>query len=290
MIVIDFPSAWAQSSDDYLEKGLKLHDQLRHSSLGSTAFAPHAPYTVSDEALKKIRILADELDVPIHMHVHETKHEVDSAFQQFNQRPLQRLHDLGLLSSSFLAVHMTQLSSDEIRLFAQTGAHIVHCPESNLKLASGFCPVAECLAAGINVALGTDGAASNNDLNMLNELRTAAILAKAVANNASAVPAMTALQMATINGAKALSLDHETGSLVVGKAADVIAIDLSHLETQPLYCPLSACVYAVNRQQISDVWIAGKRLLKQGNLTTINVAELMVRIADWQQRLYRIKI
>jgi 5-methylthioadenosine/S-adenosylhomocysteine deaminase len=285
MIVIDFPTVWAQNSDDYIEKGLKLHDQLRHSSLCTTAFAPHAPYTVSDDPLKKIRIFADELDVPIHMHVHETKHEVEDAQQNKGQRPLQRLHELGLINSSFMAVHMTQLNDEEIELFAQTGAHIIHCPESNLKLASGFCPVAQCISAGINVALGTDGAASNNDLDMFGEMRTAALLAKAVAGNASAVPAMTALRMATINGAKALGLEQETGSLTIGKAADVISVDLSYLETQPLYCPVSACVYSASRQQVTDVWVAGKRLLKQRSLTTINFTELMTKAAEWQRRL-----
>jgi len=180
---------------------------------------------------------------------------------------------------------MTQLNDAEISLFAESGAHIVHCPESNLKLASGFSPVAQCIAAGINVALGTDGAASNNDLDMLGEMRTAALLGKAIANDASAIPAMTALRMATINGAKALGLDDEIGSLSIGKTADVIAIDLSQLETQPLFCPISQIVYAANRQQVTDVWVAGKRLLKQRQLTTLDIDALKTKIADWQQRL-----
>jgi 5-methylthioadenosine/S-adenosylhomocysteine deaminase len=285
MIVIDFPSVWAQNSEEYIEKGLALHEQLRLSDLCSTAFAPHAPYTVADEPLQKIRTLADELELPIHMHVHETLHEVEQAQAQTGQRPLQRLHELGLLNPLLIAVHMTQLSDGEISLFAGSGAHIVHCPESNLKLASGFCPVAKCLAAGINVALGTDGAASNNDLDMFGEMRTAALLGKAVAGDASAIPAMTALRMATINGAKALGLDNEIGSLSIGKAADVIAIDLMHLETQPLYCPVSQIVYAASRQQVTDVWVAGRRLLKQRQFTTINNDELKIKIAEWQQRL-----
>ena len=285
MIVIDFPSAWAQNSDEYIEKGLALHEQLRLSDLCSTAFAPHAPYTVSDEPLQKIRTLADELELPIHIHLHETHHEVEQAQAQTGQRPLQRLQELGLVNPSLIAVHMTQLTDEEISLFAESGAHIVHCPESNLKLASGFCPVARCLAAGINVALGTDGAASNNDLDMLGEMRTAALLGKAVAGDASAITAMTALRMATINGAKAMGLDTCCGSLSVGKAADVIAIDLSYLETQPLYCPVSQIVYAASRQQVTDVWVAGKRLLKQRQLTTINIDDLKAKIAEWQQRL-----
>jgi 5-methylthioadenosine/S-adenosylhomocysteine deaminase len=285
LIVIDFPSVWAQDSDGYIEKGLALHEQLRLSGLCSTTFAPHAPYTVSDGPLQKIKTLADELELPVHIHVHETLHEVEQAQAETGQRPLQRLQGLGLLNPSLIAVHMTQLSDEEISLFAEAGAHIVHCPESNLKLASGFCPVAKCLAAGINVALGTDGAASNNDLDMFGEMRAAALLGKAVAGNAGAIPAMTALRMATINGAKALGLDDCCGSLSVGKAADVIAIDLSDLETQPLYCPVSQIVYAASRRQVTDVWVAGRQLLKQRRLTTLNVDELKVKIADWQGRL-----
>ena len=285
LIVIDFPTVWAQNSDDYIAKGLALHDQLRLSDLCTTAFAPHAPYTVSDEPLQKIKTLADELELPIHIHVHETLHEVEQAKMQTGLRPLQRLENLGLLNPSLIAVHMTQLTDKEISRFAESGAHIVHCPESNLKLASGFCPVARCLAAGINVALGTDGAASNNDLDMFGEMRTAALLGKAVAGDASAIPAMTALRMATINGAKALGLDDCCGSLTVGKAADVIAVDLSPLETQPLYCPVSQIVYAASRQQVTDVWVAGKRLLKQRQLTTISKDDLKEKIALWQRRL-----
>ncbi|MDD5268529.1 MAG: TRZ/ATZ family hydrolase [Methylococcales bacterium] len=285
LIVIDFPSAWAQDAEEYIEKGLALHDQLRLSGLCTTAFAPHAPYTVSDEPLQKIRTLADELELPVHIHLHETHHEVEQSQAQSGQRPLQRLHELGLVNPSLIAVHMTQLTGEEISLFAESGAHIVHCPESNLKLASGFCPVARCLSAGINVALGTDGAASNNDLDMFGEMRTAALLGKAIAADASAVPAMTALRMATINGAKALGLDACCGSLSPGKSADVIAIDLNTLETQPLYCPVSQIVYAASRQQVTDVWVAGKRLLTKRQLMTLNVGDLKAKIAEWQQRL-----
>ncbi|MDO9105434.1 MAG: TRZ/ATZ family hydrolase [Methylovulum sp.] len=285
LIVFDFPTIWAEHSDAYIEKGLALYDRMRHQPLISTTFAPHAPYTVSDGPLEKIRTLSDELDRPIHIHVHETLHEVEQAQQDNGKRPLQRLHELGLVNPSLMAVHATQLTDAEIAMLAEAGAHIVHCPESNLKLASGFCPVARCIAAGINVALGTDGAASNNDLDMFGEMRTAALLGKAVAGDASAVPAMTVLRMATINGAKALGLEHEIGSLSVGKAADVIAIDLNLLETRPLYCPVSQIVYAASRQQVTDVWVAGKRLLNQRQLTTINLDELTAKVAQWQQRL-----
>ena len=280
LIMIDFPTAWADGPEQYIEKGLALHDELRHEPLIRTPFAPHAPYTVSDEPLRQISTLADELNLPIHMHVHETQHEVSQG-----QRPLKRLHDLGLINPAFIAVHMTQLSTGEINKFAQSGAHIVHCPESNLKLASGFCPVQKCLDAGINVALGTDGAASNNDLDMLGEMRTAALLAKGVAQDASAVTAATALRMATLNGAKALGIADITGSLTPGKAADICAIDLSAIEAQPLYNATTQIVYAATRNQVSDVWVAGKRCLKNRQLTTLNLPDLKNKIAEWQQKL-----
>ena len=285
LIVIDFPSIWAKNSDEYIEKGVALYHELHVHELISTPFAPHAPYTVSNEPLERINALAKDLDLPVHIHLHETAYEVESALEQHGQRPLQRLHDLGLVNDSLIAVHATQLTDEDIQLLADAGASVVHCPESNLKLASGFCPVAKCLAAGVNVALGTDGAASNNDLDMLGEMRTAALIGKAVANDASAIPAMTALRMATINGAKALGLDKKIGSLEIGKAADVIAIDLSDLETQPLYCPISQIVYAANRSQVTDVWVAGKQLLTSRHLTTFNLAELKTISAKWQARL-----
>ena len=285
LIVIDFPTIWADYSDAYIEKGLALHDQLRHKPLITTTFSPHAPYTVSDEPLLRIRELAAKLNIPIHIHLHETEHEIKEQLEKTNQTPLQRLDQLGLLGSSFMGVHMTQLSEDDIDLIAKKGVHIIHCPESNLKLASGFCPVADCLKQGINVALGTDGAASNNDLDMFGEMRTAALLAKGVSKDASAIPAMTALKMATINGAKALGIDDKTGSLAIGKEADMIAIDLDQIETLPLFDPVSHIVYAASRHQVSDVWIAGKQLLKDRQLTTIDEADLKSRIIKWQEKL-----
>lgn len=285
LIVFDFPTIWAEHADAYLAKGLALHEQLRHERLITTSFAPHAPYTVSDEPLRKMLTFADEMDLSIHMHLHETRHEVLEQQQKTGQTPLQRMQDLGLLTPSFMAVHMTQLDESEILQYAETGGHIIHCPESNLKLASGFCPVAACLDAGINIALGTDGAASNNDQDMLAEMRVAALLAKGVSGRADALPAMQALKMATINGAKALGLDAEIGSLRPGKAADVVAIDLSDVETQPVFNPLAQIVYAVSRHQVSDVWVAGRKLLNKRQLIGTDLNDLRQRAAAWQQRL-----
>jgi 5-methylthioadenosine/S-adenosylhomocysteine deaminase len=285
LILIDFPTAWAKDADEYLLKGEQVHDKYRHNSHIHTAFAPHAPYTVSDEPLQRINVLAEELDIPVHMHIHETADEVSQSEEQHGKRSIQRLHELGLLSPRLLAVHMTQLTKDEIALLSAQGVHVVHCPESNLKLASGFCPVSDLLQEDINVALGTDGAASNNDLDMLGEMRTAALLAKGTSGNSSILPAYQALEMATINGAKALGIDHITGSLTKGKAADVIAIDLDAIESQPLYDPISHIVYAANRNQVSDVWVAGKQLLKDRELTSIEEKSVLNKSREWQEKI-----
>ena len=285
MIVVDFPTAWASGPDEYLSKGLKLYDSLRNEPLVHAAFAPHAPYTVSDEPLIRLRTLAEELDCPIHMHLHETADEVRQGRASHGMRPLKRLQQLDLLGPHFIAVHMTQLDDEEIDGFAQFGGSVVHCPESNLKLASGFCPVAKLLEAGINVALGTDGPASNNDLDVLGEMKTAALLAKGVAGDARAVPAATALRMATLNGAKALGLDQEIGSLEIGKSADIVALNLSEIETQPLFDPISDLVYAASRHQVSDVWVAGRRLLNKRELTTLDRANIVARAVAWRERL-----
>lgn len=285
MIVVDFPTVWANDPDDYLQKGLALHEELRNDPLVTLAFAPHAPYTVSNDPLLRIGALAAELDKPIHTHLHETRDELDQSRKQFGMSPVRRLHQLGLLGPSLMAVHMTQLGTEEIELIADHGVHVVHCPESNLKLASGFCPVAKLVAAGVNVAIGTDGAASNNDLDIMGEMRTAALLAKAVAEDASAIPARTALRMATLNGAKALGLDDEIGSLERGKSADITAIRLDGLETQPLFDPISDLVYAASRHQVSDVWVAGRRLLRSRELTTLDLPELLHKAAAWRLKL-----
>lgn len=281
LITLDFPTAWAANADEYISKGVVLHDQLRDDPLVTTIFGPHAPYTVSDAPLKKIRTLATELGIGIHMHVHETAGEVAMAVQASGQRPWQRLKELELLGPDFVAVHMTQLTDAEIAEAAELGVHVAHCPESNLKLASGFCPVGKLLKAGVNVAIGTDGAASNNDLDLFGELKTAALLAKAVAGDAETLPAHAALHMATLAGAKALMLDEQIGSLVAGKQADFIAVNLADSNTQPVYNVLSHLAYAVNSRQVSDVFVAGKALLRGGLLTTLDADALHAKAAVW---------
>ena len=285
MIVIDFPSNWAADQNDYFDKGLQVHDQYKDHPLIQAAFAPHAPYSVSDEPLQRIQMLADELDVPIHMHVHETVDEINIGMENHQCRPIERLHKLGLLSPSLMAIHMTQLTPDEIQLVSETGTQVVHCPQSNLKLASGFCPVDKLVENNINVALGTDSAASNNNLDMLNEMQTAALLAKGVSANAESLPAIQALRMATINGAKALGIDNETGSLEAGKSADITAIDMKRIGTEPVYNPVSQIVYASQSADISDVWIAGKQVLKKRQLTLMDEKDIIEKARYWQKRI-----
>ncbi|HFD39949.1 MAG TPA: TRZ/ATZ family hydrolase [Anaerolineae bacterium] len=285
MIMIDFPTVWAANADEYISKGTQVRDRFRNHPLIDAAFAPHAPYTVSDAPLSKAITLADQMDVQIHMHIHETADEVATSVDQQGRRPLARLDELGLLTPRLLAVHMTQLEEAEIDTLARRGVNVVHCPESNLKLASGFCPVARLTEAGVNVALGTDGAASNNDLDMIGEMRTAALLAKAVAADAAAIPAATALRMATLNGARALGIDAETGSLVTGKAADICAIHLGGLDSQPIYNPVSQLVYATGRDKVTDVWVAGRHVVKESVLTTLDEDAIHAKARAWGEKI-----
>lgn len=284
-VIIDFPTAWAKTSDEYFERACEVHDQWRDDPLIGIAFAPHAPYTVNDANFERVRMLSDQLDVPVHLHTHETAQEIADSLKQYGQRPLARLDRLGLVNDRLIAVHMTQLTDAEIHLCAERGVSVVHCPESNLKLASGFCPACALQRAGVNLAIGTDGCASNNDLDMFSENRTAAILAKAVANDATALDAASTLRAATLGGARALGFGEKIGSIEVGKQADLICVDLSALETQPLHNVLSQLVYATGRQQVSDVWIAGQRKLEQRVLVDMDVDALVANARQWRERI-----
>lgn len=283
--VLDFPVPGAEDIDAALCEGLPLFEQLRNHPRIRMAFGPHAPYTVGDANLVRVRDLASEFSAGIQMHVHETAAEVSAAEQASGERPLTRLARLGLLGPHFQAVHMTQIDASDIALLQSSGAHVLHCPESNLKLASGFCPVEQLWQAGINVAIGTDGAASNNDLDLLGETRTAALLAKAVSGSATALSAHNALRMATLNGARALGMGDEVGSLEVGKAADLVAFDLSGLAQQPLYDPVSQLIYASSRDCVRHAWVAGEQLLDDRRLLRQDEAQLLATAHAWQARL-----
>lgn len=287
--VMNVPNKWAKNEDEYCQKALDAYQNRQEHPLITYAVAPHAPYTNSDRSLTLAKQLADDHGLRMHMHVHETQAEIDMELKAHNKRPLQRLHDLGLLDKRFIAVHMVHLTEDEITLCSKQGIHVAHCPESNMKLASGEPQIQAYMDAGINVSLGTDGAASNNDLDMFGELRTASFLAKLAAKNPTALAAADALKMATLNGAKALGLDDKIGSIEKGKQADLIAINMNHLFTQPIYNPMSHLVYAVNRLQVSDTWIAGKHLLDKGNFTQLDLDKTIADANQWAKQCDRYK-
>ncbi|HWD21799.1 MAG TPA: TRZ/ATZ family hydrolase [Burkholderiales bacterium] len=287
MIVIEFPSAYASDPADYLRKGLELRDRSRDEPLASFCFAPHAPYTVSDASFRQIATLAGELDIGVHVHLHETAGEVERSVVEHGVRPLQRLRRLGLLGPQLIAVHAVHLLPEEIELLGRHGCSVVHCPSSNLKLASGFAPVAAMAAAGVNVALGTDGAASNNRLDMFQEMRTAALLAKAVAGDAQTLPAHAALQAATLNGARALGIDATVGSIQPGKAADLVAVEMRAPELMPVYDPISQLVYSAGREHVTHVWVAGKPAVHEGALQNPVFGALYARAQVWQNSLAR---
>lgn len=285
MVLFDFPTPWAQDADEYIRKGLAVRDEFKSNPSLMFPFAPHAPYTVCDDNLRNMQRIANELDIPVHTHLHETAGEIDDAIKSTGKRPFERFEELGLLGPGLMVAHMTQLTDEEIRKTAEYGVHVLHCPESNLKLASGFCPVARLREAGVNVALGTDGAASNNDLDMLGEMRSMALLAKGVSGKPTAIDAATALEIATMGGARALGLDSDIGSLETGKWADMVAVDLAAPATSPVYNPISQLVYAASRDQVSHVWIAGRAKLDNGQLRDIEQAEVLRKAENWRQRI-----
>lgn len=283
--VMDFATNWASDADDYIHKGLMLRDDYRSHPRIRIAFGPHAGYTVADAPLKRIAMLAEELQAPVQIHLHETAAEVIQAVDATGIRPIDRLLELGVLTPLTQCVHMTQLSDGDLDVLQQSGASVVHCPESNLKLASGICPVQRLLERGINVALGTDGAASNNDLDMFGEINTAALIGKIAAHDAAALPAWQLLHMATLGGAKVLGLDAQIGSLEPGKAADLIAVQLDELDTAPLYDLAAHLVYSNRRSRVTHAWVDGKNLMQDGKLTTLNTAEIRGRALRWQERI-----
>jgi 5-methylthioadenosine/S-adenosylhomocysteine deaminase len=285
MIAIEFPTAYATDAEDYLARGIATRDALRGEPLLSFCFAPHAPYTVSDATFARIRTYAQQLDTPIHVHLHETLQEIADSEAAFGMRPIERLDRLGLIGAETIAVHAVHLDDRDIETLARRGAHVAHCPSSNLKLASGFAPVTRLAAAGVNIGLGTDSAASNNRLDLFSELRLASLLAKAVSGSAEALPAFAAIEMATLGGARALGLDSRIGTLEPGKAADIIALDLSALELQPCYDPMSHLAYAAGREQVTDVWVAGQRCLKDRRPTRTDMDTLAADVSFWRSQL-----
>jgi 5-methylthioadenosine/S-adenosylhomocysteine deaminase len=285
MIAIEFPTRYAADADDYLAKGLAVRDRYSDEALLGFSLAPHAPYTVADKTFEKLATLAAQLEVPIHMHIHETAHEIEESLKLHGVRPIERLRRLGLLSPQLIAVHAVHLDPAEIELLAREGCHIAHCPTSNMKLGSGIPPIAAAQARGVNFGLGTDGAASNNRLDMFHEIRHAALLAKAATLNAEALDAHSVLGAATLGGAKALGQEAHIGSLLPGKAADLCAVRLDEWTMQPCYDPASHLVYAAGREQVTHTWVAGKLVMNGGIPTQIDVSELLDIAGLWHTRL-----
>jgi 5-methylthioadenosine/S-adenosylhomocysteine deaminase len=284
IIAIEFPTAYASDPDDYIQKGLAARDALKEESRLSFCMAPHAPYTVSDRTFERMLVLAEELDLPIHLHVHETQVEIEGSLAAHGKRPLARLQALGLLGPRLIAVHSVHLDDAEIAAMARANVSIAHCPSSNLKLASGFAPVATLLEHGVNIGLGTDGAASNNRLDMFQEMRLAALLAKGVSGRAEAMPAARALTAATLGGARALGLDQRIGSLLPGKQADLCAVRLDGPGLVPCYDPISHLTYAAGRENVTHVWVDGRLLVNERRLITINVGDLYKNTHLWQNK------
>lgn len=285
LMVVDNETVWARNADECISKGLAVFDQYKHDEKLSFSFAPHAPYTVSKATLERLNTLSFELSMNIHIHLHETVEETSQYLKLNGLRPVEELKNIGLLNPQLNAVHMTELNDMEISWLAESGCHVIHCPQSNMKLASGVCPTQQLIEAGVNVAIGTDGSASNNDLDMLAELQSAALLAKVHTSNAEAFPAYQAIYSATMGGAKALGLDSDLGSIEAGKQADLIAIDLNQIETTPVYNPVSQIAYAASREQIKHVWVAGKQLLNNRELTTIDSRSLLKKANQWKIKI-----
>lgn len=283
--ILEMPSAWGQNAEEYFEKGLAVSDEYRHSPLINTAFGPHAPYTVSDESFSRIAMLAEEIDCNIHVHLHETAQEVSASIEQHGMQPIERLNQLGVLSSRTQTVHMTQLDDTAIQVLLDSGASVVHCPTSNLKLASGYCPTAKLLDLGVRVGLGTDGAASNNTLSLFDTLRCAALMAKQQTGSADQLNAVQAFRMATLGGAEVLGIDDQTGSITVGKQADIIAIDTRSPAMQPVYSPLSQLVYTEAASAVSHVWIAGKTKVANRQLVDIDLDALIAKAQWWRNKI-----
>jgi 5-methylthioadenosine/S-adenosylhomocysteine deaminase len=285
LVVLDFPTEYARGPADYLSRARETHAALHAEPGIAVSVAPHAPYTVADDAFRAAVALAEELDVPLHVHVHETEDEIVESMTQYGRRPLARLDALGAVTRRLVAAHGVHLTDAERDLLATRGASVAHCPAANFKLASGFAPVADLVARGVTVGIGTDGAASNNRLDLWSEMRLAALVAKVVAGRADAVPAHQALAMVTCEPARALGMEASIGTITAGKQADLVAVDLSAPELQPCFDPVSHLVYAAGREHVSHVWVAGMPVVVDHVLQRLRAEEVAAAAHEWGGRI-----
>ena len=290
ILVLEFPTAYASDADDYLLKGLEARDNWRSNPLLTTSLAPHAPYTVENRSFEKIMTYAEQLGLGIHTHLHETAGEIAQSLEQYGIRPMQRLAELGVLGPGLVAAHCVHVDEQEMDLLAEYGCHVAHCQTSNLKLASGIAPIASMKQRGVSVGIGTDGAASNNRLDVFAEMRLAALLAKGSTGNAAALPAKTVLQMATLDAARALGLDDRIGSIEIGKYADLTAVRIADPEILPCFDPVSHLVYVTGREHVTHTWVAGdlryqKLKGQDGVYANIEPAQLKEIVSLWHARL-----
>ena len=281
LVYLTVPTNYAKDQDDYLRKGLQVWQQWHDHPQVRFALAPHATYSTTPESMQAIPALCSEYDLGVHTHLHETAQEVSDEQRDFGMTGVARLQQAGALGDRFFGAHGVHLNAEDIAVLAETGSSVVHCPSSNLKLGSGVAPIAELLAAGVNVGLGTDGAASNNRLDLWQEMRTAALLAKGITGDPTVVPAHQALRMATLAGAQALGRADDLGSLTPGKQADVVAVSAHSLAGAPIYDPASAVVYALGREHVSNVWVAGRQVVAEGVCTTINEHDALTSARQW---------
>jgi 5-methylthioadenosine/S-adenosylhomocysteine deaminase len=284
LVIIDFPTAYASTPDEYFAKGLALLEQYRGDDRLTFCLAPHAPYTVCDDSLRKVAALSDRLNLPIHIHLNETLGEIEAHRAQHQLTPLERLDRLGLVNAKFLGVHAVHMTQADLALITQRNAHLAHCPTSNLKLASGIASLQGWTQYGINFGLGTDGAASNNRLDMWQEMRHASLLAKGISGDATLMDCHRTLRAATIDGARALGLDHRIGSLCAGKAADLVSVSLRDIDLQPLFDPASHLIYSASREDVTQVWVSGQQIIRNRKSSYQDEAALLQRVAIWQEK------
>jgi len=283
--ILDFPTPGAKTPDEGIEKTKDFIKEYKGSRYIYPCIGPHAPYTCSPQTLQKAMQVAEDYDVLFHIHLSETEHEVQDILNRYKATPVKHLDNIGVLNDRVLAAHMVHPTEEEIYLMAEKKVKISHCPESNLKLASGIAPVPKMIEAGITVSIGTDGTASNDDLDILGEISTAAKLHKGYNKNPVLLNAKQALSMATREGAKALRLQDKIGTLEKGKYADIIIVDINQPHIQPMFDPYIQLVYSAKSTDVDTVIIDGKIVVRNKEVLTIDKSEILQKAKKWKEKI-----